>query len=79
MCVLDNLRSSHRRKLILASLAPIYGDNPAVPKFETMAPKPRTPYAITKLNGEYCNDLFAAEGRLETASLAATLRIFQHL
>lgn len=57
------------RKLVLASSAAIYGDNPVVPKVESMIPEPRSPYAITKLDGEYYLQLFAREGRLATTSL----------
>ena len=67
--VLEASAAAGVRKLVLASSAAIYGDNPTVPKLETMAPEPRSPYAITKLDGEYYNTLFTAEGRLETASL----------
>jgi UDP-glucose 4-epimerase len=34
-----------------------------------MLPEPMSPYAITKLDGEYYLDLFQREGRLETAAL----------
>jgi UDP-glucose 4-epimerase len=50
------------RKFVLASSAAIYGDNPTVPKLETMVPEPRSPYAITKLDGEYYCALFARDG-----------------
>ena len=48
--------------------AAVYGDNPAVPKVETMLPEPRSPYAITKLDGEYYLGMFQREGRLETTA-----------
>ena len=57
------------KKLILSSSAAIYGDNPVIPKVETMAPEPKSPYAITKLDGEYYCQMFTAEGRLPTACL----------
>jgi len=40
------------RKVVLASSAAIYGDNPTVPKLESMPPEPKSPYAATKLAGE---------------------------
>ena len=67
--VLEAADSAGVRKLVLASSAAIYGNNPTVPKVETTVPEPRSPYAITKLDGEYYNALFTTEGRLETASL----------
>ena len=53
----------------MSSSAAIYGDNPIVPKVETMVPEPKSPYAITKLDGEYYCKLFADERRLPTACL----------
>ena len=67
--VLEAAANAGVKKLVLASSAAIYGDNPTVPKVETMLPEPRSPYAITKLDGEYYLDLYQREGRLETAAL----------
>jgi UDP-glucose 4-epimerase len=57
------------RKLVFASSAAVYGDNPPVPTMETTPPQPKSPYAITKLDGEYYCEMFAREGWLQTASL----------
>jgi UDP-glucose 4-epimerase len=57
------------RKLVFASSAAVYGDDPPVPTAETVTPQPRSPYAITKLDGEYYCEMFSREGWLETASL----------
>jgi UDP-glucose 4-epimerase len=57
------------KKLVFSTSAAIYGDNPVTPKLETMFPEPKSPYAITKLDGEYYCDMFAREGRLATACL----------
>ena len=67
--VLDAAAAAGVRKLVFASSAAIYGDNPTVPKLETMVPEPKSPYAITKLDGEYYLDIYQREGRLETAAL----------
>lgn len=67
--VLEAASASGVRKLVFASSAAVYGDNPEVPKRETMLPEPRSPYAITKLDGEYYLDLFQREGRLETTAI----------
>jgi UDP-glucose 4-epimerase len=50
--VLAAAMSAGARKVVLASSAAIYGDNPTVPKIETMSPEPKSPYAETKLAGE---------------------------
>lgn len=57
------------KKLVLASSAAIYGDNPTIPKVESMLPEPRSPYAITKLDGEYYCDLYHRENRISTAAI----------
>lgn len=67
--VLEEASAAGVKKLVFASSAAIYGDNPSVPKLETMIPEPKSPYAITKLDGEYYLDMFLNEGLLETAAL----------
>ena len=67
--VLEEASAAGVKKLVFASSAAIYGDNPTVPKLETMYPEPKSPYAITKLDGEYYLNMFRAEGRLETAAI----------
>jgi UDP-glucose 4-epimerase len=67
--VLEEAAAAGVKKLVFASSAAIYGDNPTVPKTETMLPEPKSPYAITKLDGEYYLNMFASEGRLETAAI----------
>jgi UDP-glucose 4-epimerase len=67
--VLDEACAAGVRKLVFASSAAIYGDNPSVPKLESMLPEPKSPYAITKLDGEFYLGMYQREGRLETASL----------
>ncbi len=67
--VLESAANHGVKKFILASSAAIYGDNPIVPKTEDMIPEPKSPYAITKLDGEYYLEMFRREGRINTASL----------
>lgn len=67
--VLEEAAAAGVKKLVFASSAAIYGDNPTVPKLETMVPEPKSPYAITKLDGEYYLGMFQKEGRLETAAV----------
>ncbi len=67
--VLEAARGAGVRKLGFASSAAVYGENPVQPKVETMVPDPRSPYAITKLDGEYYCGLYAREGWLSTACL----------
>ena len=67
--VLEEAASAGVKKVVFASSAAVYGNNPTVPKREEMIPEPRSPYAITKLDGEYYLDLFRNEGKFDTASI----------
>lgn len=67
--VLEEASDAGVKKLVFASSAANYGNNPTVPKVETMYPEPKSPYAITKLDGEYYLEMFRSEGRLETTSI----------
>jgi UDP-glucose 4-epimerase len=67
--VLEEASAAGVKKLVFASSAAIYGDNPTVPKLESMLPEPKSPYAITKLDGEYYLGMFQNEGKLETAAI----------
>ena len=67
--VLESATAARVKKVVLASSAAIYGDNPVIPKTEDMVPEPKSPYAITKLDGEYYLEMFRRGGKLDTASL----------
>ncbi|MBC8096189.1 MAG: NAD-dependent epimerase/dehydratase family protein, partial [Akkermansiaceae bacterium] len=69
LVVLEEAERAGVKKLVFSSSAAIYGNNPVTPKTETMLPEPRSPYAISKLDGEYYCQLFAEQGRLQTACL----------
>jgi UDP-glucose 4-epimerase len=69
LVVLEEAAAAGVKKLVFSTSAAIYGDNPVTPKVETMFPEPKSPYAITKLDGEYYCGMFAREGRLATACL----------
>jgi len=62
-------RDNGVKKIVLSSSAAIYGDNPVVPKVETMFPEPKSPYAVTKLDGEYYFKMFTDEYGLATTCL----------
>lgn len=69
LVVLEEAARAKVKKLVFSSSAAIYGDNPVVPKVEMMLPEPKSPYAVTKLDGEFYCKMFSAEGRLPTACL----------
>lgn len=57
------------RRFIYAASSSAYGDQPTLPKIETMRPDPLSPYAAAKLAGElYCRAFNSVYG-LETLSL----------
>lgn len=51
--VLSAARDDGVRKIIYASSSSVYGDTPTLPKREEMLPNPQSPYAVSKLAGEY--------------------------
>ncbi len=67
--VLEEAARARVKKLIFSSSAAIYGDNPVIPKIESMPPEPKSPYATSKHEGERCCRSFTDEGRLATVSL----------
>ncbi|HEY6972787.1 MAG TPA: SDR family oxidoreductase [Nitrospiraceae bacterium] len=58
------------KKFVFASSSAVYGENPAIPRVETMTPAPSSsPYAVTKQSGEYYCQLFSTLYGLETVCL----------
>ncbi len=57
------------RRVVYAASSSAYGDAPALPKIETMAPQPKSPYAVQKLVGEHYARVFHEVYGLETVSL----------
>jgi nucleoside-diphosphate-sugar epimerase len=67
--MLDAARAAGVRRFVFAASSAAYGDTPTLPKVETMAPRPLSPYAVQKLTGEhYCHVFFETHG-LETVAL----------
>jgi len=67
--VLEAARANGVKRVVFASSAAIYGDNPELPKRETMLPEPKSPYALAKLTGEYYLKVYAECFGLETVAL----------
>ncbi|MFP4082681.1 MAG: SDR family oxidoreductase [Candidatus Aminicenantes bacterium] len=62
-------RDKRVKRFVFASSSSVYGDDPALPKKETMPPRPLSPYALTKMVGEmYCR-IFRQIYGLSTVSL----------
>jgi UDP-glucose 4-epimerase len=56
-------------RVIYAASSAAYGDSGVLPKVETMAPQPKSPYALQKLVGEYYGRVFSECFGLETVAL----------
>jgi len=56
-------------KVVYASSSSVYGDTPTLPKREDMIPCPLSPYAVTKLTGEYYCQVFSKVYQLPTVCL----------
>jgi len=57
------------RRVVYAASSSAYGDSETLPKTESMAPLPKSPYAVQKLVGEQYASVFHSCFRLETVSL----------
>lgn len=67
--ILDAARELGIKKVVHSSSAAVYGDNPVSPKTTAMRPEPKSPYGITKLDGEYYLQMYNEAFGLSTASL----------
>lgn len=67
--ILEAAKKNNGCKVVLSSSAANYGNNPVLPKVETMIPEPMTPYAITKLDGELYLKMYQDQWNVPTASL----------
>jgi nucleoside-diphosphate-sugar epimerase len=57
------------RRVVYAASSSAYGDTEVLPKVESMRPRPKSPYAVQKLLGEYYASVFHSCYGLETVSL----------
>jgi UDP-glucose 4-epimerase len=67
--ILEAAKKNGNCKVVLSSSAANYGNNPILPKVETMTAEPMTPYAITKLDGEFFLKMYQDQWNVSTASL----------
>ncbi len=70
--VLKAAVDAHVRRVVFASSAAVYGDSEVNPKVETMRPAPASPYASSKMVGEFACEEIASLKALETV----VVRIF---
>lgn len=70
--VLEAARAAGARRVVFAASSSAYGDAETLPKVETMAPQPLSPYAATKVAGEALMRAWAhsySDGGTDTACL----------
>jgi UDP-glucose 4-epimerase len=67
--VLLAARDAGVKRLVFAASAAAYGDNPTMPRVETLTPDPLSPYALAKVAGEYYCRVFTTIYGLETVAL----------
>jgi UDP-glucose 4-epimerase len=67
--VLEAARQNNVKRVVFASSAALYGDEPTLPKVETMLPVTLSPYAVDKLASEYACGMYTKLYGLETVSL----------
>lgn len=66
--ILEAAKLNNVKKVIHFSSAAVYGDNPETPKTTDMKPEPKSPYGITKLDGEYYLNAYRENFGLSTLS-----------
>ena len=62
-------RDAGVRRFVYAASSSAYGDSPTLPKVETLPVNPKSPYAVSKLVGEYYAKVFFEVYGLQTISL----------
>ena len=62
-------REARVRRFVYAASSSAYGDQPTLPKEESMRPEPLSPYAAAKLVGEYYCQVFSRTYGFETICL----------
>jgi UDP-glucose 4-epimerase len=67
--VLRAAKEGQAGRVVYAASSSAYGDSDVLPKVESMPPRPKSPYALQKLIGEYYAGIFSGIYGLETVSL----------
>lgn len=67
--LLIEARDAGVKRFVYASSSSVYGDSPEQPKVESMPTAPLSPYAVSKLAGEFYCRIFHSLYGLETVSL----------
>jgi len=67
--LLNEARKAGVQRVVYAGSSSAYGNAPTLPKREDMIPRPLSPYAVSKLAGEYYMQAFASVYGMETVTI----------
>ncbi|KAA3602762.1 MAG: NAD-dependent epimerase/dehydratase family protein [Calditrichaeota bacterium] len=67
--ILEAAKRNSVQKIVLSSSAAVYGDEPELPKTNRSKVNPKSPYGITKLDGEFYLQMFKESFGLDSVSL----------
>lgn len=67
--LLEAARNNNVKKFVFASSAALYGDEPTLPKVESMCPVTLSPYAVDKLASEFACGMYTTLYGLDTVCL----------
>jgi len=67
--VLLAAREAGVKRVVFAASSAAYGDNPILPRVESHEPRPMSPYALTKVAGEYYCQIFTRLYGVEAVAL----------
>jgi len=67
--VLLAAREAGVKRVVFAASSAAYGDNPILPRVESHEPRPLSPYALTKVAGEYYCQIFTRLYGVEAVAL----------
>ena len=67
LTVLEGARKAGVKRVVYAASSSAYGNSPLLPKCETAKPAPASPYAVSKLTGEYYCQVYWETFDLPTA------------
>ena len=67
--VLLAARDANVKRVVFAASSAAYGDNPILPRVESHEPRPMSPYALTKVAGEYYCQIFTRLYGVEAVAL----------
>jgi len=67
--LLEAARKNNVKRFVFASSAALYGDEPTLPKVESMCPMTLSPYAVDKLASEFACGMYTKLYGLETVCL----------